>query len=400
MIRPAKPSGRSAVPRVVIDLERTRHANCGLGRFCRHLAEGILAAPGRSIEPVLFLPPRPREERPSVRHFRDGAVEHIDVSPWRKESFARFLRPLVGTLVRPLGADGDCDLWHVTSQTSKYLPLDARVPVVLTIHDLNFLHDDRHRARPAAVRRKLAAVQAKVDRAAAVVVISRFVADDVAAHLDLGRRPLHVVPNGLAPAAPASPSRPAFLSPGPFFLTVGAALPHKNCHALLPLVARDRSMRLVIAGRSTTPYGEFVAAEIRRLGLEGRVLLPGEVSDGDRQWLYEHCEAFLCPSLAEGFGFPVLEAMQCGRPVFAARRTSLPEVAGDRAGWWDSFDPDHMLAVLRDGLATAATTPGFGAGQRAHAAGFSWERAAAAYMRIYGEVLGQGTVSKGEARCA
>ena len=400
MTRPANPGGRSTAPRVVIDLERTRHANCGLGRFCRHLAEAVLAAPGRSIEPVLFLPPAPRHERQSVRHFHDGDVEHIDVSPWRKETFARFLRPLVRPLVGTLGADGDCDLWHVTSQSSKYLPLDARVPVVLTIHDLNFLHDDRHRSRPGAVRRKLATVQAKVDRAAAVVVISRFVADDVAAHLDLGRRPLHVVPNGLAPAAPASPRRPSFLPPGPFFLTVGAALPHKNCHVLLPLVARERSTRLVIAGRSSTPYGEFVASEIRRLGLEDRVLLPGEVSDGDRQWLYEQCEAFLFPSLAEGFGFPVLEAMQCGKPVFAARRTSLPEVAGDRAGWWDSFDPDHMLAVVRDGLAAAGSTPGFAAGQRAHAAGFSWERAAEEYLRIYGDVLGRSVAPRGEVRCA
>jgi len=400
MIRPAKPSGRSAVPRVVIDLERTRHANCGLGRFCRHLAEGILQAPGRTIEPVLFLPPREREEPRSVRHFHDGAVEHIDVSPWRKETFARFLRPLVRPLVGTLGADGDCDLWHVTSQSSKYLPLDPRVPVVLTIHDLNFLHDDRHRSRPGAVRRKLAAVQAKVDRAAAVVAISRFVADDVAAHLDLGERPLHVVPNGLAPAGAASAFRPAFLPPGPFFLTVGAALPHKNCHALLPLVARDRAIRLVIAGRSSTPYGEFLAAEIRRLGLGERVCLPGEVSDADRQWLYEHCEAFLFPSLAEGFGFPVLEAMQCGKPVFAARRTSLPEVAGDRAGWWDSFDPDHMLAVVRDGLAEAGSTPGFATAQRDHAARFTWERAAEAYLGVYAEVLGRNVGSRRGARCA
>ncbi|MFM7804457.1 MAG: glycosyltransferase, partial [Verrucomicrobiota bacterium] len=261
---------------------------------------------------------------------------------------ARFIRPIV----RPFVADGDCDLWHVTSQSSKFLPLDPRVPVLLTIHDLNFLHDERHRTRPAAVRRKLAAVQAKVDRAAAVVAISRFVAADVSANLRLGHRPLHVVHNGLPPAPAAAPRRPAFLPPGPFFFTVGAALPHKNCHVLLGMLAREPQWRLVIAGRTATPYGSFLADEIRRLSLDGRVVMPGEVSDGDRQWLYERCEAFLFPSLTEGFGFPVLEAMQCGRPVFAARRTSLPEIAGRHAGWWDSFDPGPMLAVVRDGLAT------------------------------------------------
>ena len=161
------PSDRAARPRVVIDLEKVRHANCGLGRFCRYLAEGILSASGRGIEPVLFLPPRGDASRPTVRHFHDGAVEHIDVSPWRKESFARFIRPLV----RPFRTDGGYDLWHVTSQSSKYLPLDPRVPVVLTIHDLNFLHDERHRSRPAAVRRKLADAEAVARRQGFVVAI-------------------------------------------------------------------------------------------------------------------------------------------------------------------------------------------------------------------------------------
>jgi glycosyltransferase involved in cell wall biosynthesis len=115
--------------------------------------------------------------------------------------------------------------------------------------------------------------------------------------------------------------------------------------------------------------------------------MPGEVSDGDRQWLYEHCDAFLFPSLSEGFGFPVLEAMQCGRPVFAARRTSLPEVAGDRAGWWDTFEPDAMLRVVREGLESSGSMPGFAAAQVAHAATYTWERAAARYLDVYDEVL-------------
>jgi glycosyltransferase involved in cell wall biosynthesis len=153
------------------------------------------------------------------------------------------------------------------------------------------------------------------------------------------------------------------------------------------MIARTSDLRLVIAGRKATPYGAFVEEEVVRLGLSGRVLMPGEVSDGDRQWLYEHCDAFLFPSLTEGFGFPVLEAMQCGRPVFAARRTSLPEIAGDRAGWWDSFEPDAMLRSVREGLESSRSTPGFAAAQAAHAATYTWERAAAAYLDVYDEVL-------------
>lgn len=364
-------------PRVVLDLERTRHANCGLGRFCRHLAEAILTTGREAIEPVLLVPPR------SIEHRCNDGVERIDVSPWRKETFARYVRPLA----RPFRGRQAYDLWHVTSQTSKYLPLDQRVPVVLTIHDLNFLHDDRHRQRPRAVRRKLAAVQAKVDRAAAVVTISRFVAADVNDHLDLGGRPLHVVFPGLAPAPAPALQRPAYLPPGAFCLTVGAALPHKNCHALLPMVERMPGMRLVIIGRSATPYGDRLRAEIAARGLGDRVLLPGEVSDGDRQWLYAHCEAVFVPSLAEGFGLPVVEAMQAGRPVFLAHRTSLPEIAGDLGFYWKSFDTDHMMDVVHRGLATVEGDPARSARLRTHAERFSWERAARDYLEIYSGVL-------------
>ena len=108
-----------------------------------------------------------------------------------------------------------------------------------------------------------------------------------------------------------------------------------------------------------------------------------------RQWLYENCEAFLFPSLTEGFGFPVLEAMQCGKAVFAARRTSLPEIAGGHACWWNSFDPEHMIDVVIDGLAAAGRTPGFAAAQRAHADSFTWRRAADDYLRVYDAVLGR-----------
>ena len=289
IVSPRRSSDRpSQRPRVVIDLERMRHANCGLGRYCRHLAEGILSAPVRSIEPVLFLPLVGPEAPPTVRRFRDGDVEHIDVSPWRRESVARFLRPIV----RPFVPDGACDLWHVTSQSSKFLPLDARVPVVLTIHDLNFLHESTADGPPADPARKLADIQRKVDRAAAVVTDSRFLADDVARHLDLRGKPLHVVPLGVPAPARPSPERPGFLPPGAFLFTVGNCLPHKNFHVLLDLVERLPGQRLVIAGKKSTPYGARLEGEVAARGLADRVILPGEVSDGDRQWLYERCEAF------------------------------------------------------------------------------------------------------------
>jgi glycosyltransferase involved in cell wall biosynthesis len=113
----------------------------------------------------------------------------------------------------------------------------------------------------------------------------------------------------------------------------------------------------------------------------------GEVSDADRQWLDEHCEALLFPSLTEGFGLPVLEALQCGRPVFISRLTCLPEVGVDLRFYRDSFSPEHMQQVLRTGLAAVHADPGYAERARAHAARFSWERAVQDYLAVYDMVL-------------
>jgi glycosyltransferase involved in cell wall biosynthesis len=113
------------------------------------------------------------------------------------------------------------------------------------------------------------------------------------------------------------------------------------------------------------------------------------VSDGERQWLYEHCEAFLFPSLSEGFGFPVLEAMQAGRPVFMARATSLPEIAGDAGFYFDSFAPDAMAAVFTAGLEAWAADPAGPERVRRHAAGYSWATTAARYADLYDALVGR-----------
>lgn len=373
--RPSAP-GPLPRPRVVLDLEKLRHPNCGLGRFALHLSEGLLARDDRSVDFVLFARPA------TVTHLA-GAVPVIPVRPWRKAAFTT----VCGPLLRPFLGPPAYDLWHVTNQTSKYLPFDPRVPVVLTIHDLNYLHDARHRGRPAAVARKLFRVQRHVDRAAVVVTDSQWVANDVRMQLRLGAKPLVVVPPGLATPGPAASQPPTFAPPGPFFLALGNALAHKNFHVLPELLRFFPDHVLVIAGKMDTPYGLALARDIDLAGLADRVVFPGQVTDRERQWLYERCAAFLLPSLTEGFGFPVLEAMHCGRPVCMSRRTSLPELGGELGFYWDSYDPDHMQAVVRTAL-EAADDAGFRDRLRHRAAAFSWEHTVDRYLAIYADLLG------------
>jgi len=372
-----------SLPRVVIDLEKLRHINCGLGRYSLHLGRELLALADGRFQPVFLLPSG------AERYFPGAGFESIAVSPWNKEAVRSLYRPLLQPLLRAVRTTPRVDLWHVTSQMSKYLPLDDRVPVVLTIHDLNFLHESPADGRSDEIERKLADIQRKVNRAAAIVADSAYVADDVAKHIDLAGRPVHVVPLAVSTPPVASATRPAFVPAGPFVLTIGNCLPHKNFHTLFGLLDSVPDMRLVIAGKKTTPYGEHLEREVGRLGLAERVILPGEVSDGDRQWLYEHCEAFLFPSLTEGFGFPVLEAMQCGRPVFLSRRTSLPEIAGDLGFYFDGYEPAKLAAVYRDGLTRYQADPAFAMRLKDHAAGFSWGATARGYAEVYAGILGR-----------
>ncbi len=366
----------SGLPRVVIDLEKLRHINCGLGRFSLHLGREIIALADGRFEPVFFLPSG------AESHFAAGGWSKMIVAPWKKEAVQRLVRPFMAPLLpRPSIA-----VWHATNQMSRYQPLDHRVPVVLTIHDLNFLHEAPHDEKLQVIDRKLADIQRKVDRASVIVTDSEYVAADVAKHVTLRDKPVQVVPLGVPVAVEAAAGRPPFLPPGPFLFTVGNCLAHKNFHVLFDLLERLPGQRLVVAGKKATPYGEFLEREIVSRRLADRVVMPGEVTDADRQWLYEQCEAFLFPSLTEGFGFPVLEAMQCGKPVFLSRRTSLPEIAGDHGFFFDSYDGDAMAGVYWSGMGRFHSDPAKAAAARAHAAGFSWRRMARGYADVYAAV--------------
>ena len=115
--------------------------------------------------------------------------------------------------------------------------------------------------------------------------------------------------------------------------------------------------------------------------------MPGPVSDEERQWLYENCESFVFPSLTEGFGLPPIEAMTVGKPVFLARRTSLPEIGGQKAFYWDTFTPNHLMDVYQQGMQLYNAQPNYAEDLQQAAARFCWQEAARQYVDMYRQVL-------------
>jgi len=368
------------MPRVVIDLEKLRHINCGLGRFSLYLAQELLARSDNCFEPVFFLPEKCDHYFAGTPNAKYGSIK---VHPWNKESFQRWVRPIG----RHFKKDGGPRLWHVTHQTSKYLPFDDRMPVVLTVHDLNFLHMTDCNYRPERIHQRLARIQKLVTRATAIVTVSKYTATDLAKHIDVGSKDIHVVPNGLTPPSEIIHNQPSWTPKSPFIFSIGNFLQHKNFHTLIEMMKHLPDYKLVIAGKKDTPYGRKVIQSIKQSNLTSQVLLPGIISDTERAWLYQNCDVFAFPSLTEGFGFPVLEAMQCGKPVAISNRTSLPEVAGESGMLFPSYEPVEMAMTVQNALSAFQSDPQSAIRSRKHAATYSWQAAAKGYADVYKAVL-------------
>ncbi len=276
-------------------------------------------------------------------------------------------------------------LWHSLHQLNKTLPPAGCGPRVVTVHDLNYLYG-RNAFSTWRHHRRTAALLARTDH---VVAISEYTAADVRRHLGW-TGPLEVVLNG-ARSFVASGQKPLEgwpAEPGPaqrpFLFHLSRMSPSKNPGAIVELARAWPEMLFVLCG----PPGH----DSRRL--RDTTNLPNVqfhlgIDDAQKAWAYAHCAGFLFPSLTEGFGLPPIEAMHFGKPVFLARRTSLPEIGGTVAEYFDDFDPSTMRRVVEGGLARARD-PAYADAVRRHAARFDWDRAAAAYLALYERLLGLG----------
>jgi glycosyltransferase involved in cell wall biosynthesis len=269
-----------------------------------------------------------------------------------------------------LRANRDCD---VMLSTNSYLTAwFTTVPTVLEVYDMiAFDPELRPSRRAAAIER--ATLGPAVRRAAGLVCISQATADAVIArHPDAAGR-VTVAPLGASPALrPAS----GLVLPDRFVLAVGTLEPRKNLPRLVEAYRRlpeplQSAHPLLVVGRVGWDAAETLSA-LRALGDRCRLL--GEVGDGQLAALYQRCTVFCYPSLAEGFGLPVLEAMATGAAVVTSNRSSLPEVGGDAVEYITPTDTDSIRAGLERVLADPDRRAALRAAARERARQFSWDR--------------------------
>ena len=275
------------------------------------------------------------------------------------------------------------DLWHSLHQHNKTLaPRCGGQPTgvrLVTVHDLNHLYGPQGWRAWRQQQRALALMR----RTDAVVAISHHTAADVRQHLGWTGE-LSVIHNG-ARSFVATPQEPltgwAVNDTRPFLFHLSRMSASKNPQALIEMARLWPEMLFVFCG----PPSEEAKALRSSVHLPNLQIHLG-ISDAQKAWAYAHCSGFLFPSLTEGFGLPPIEAMHFGKPVFLARRTSLPEIGGDAADYFDSFDPAAMKQRVQRGL-MRHNEPGRANAIRHHAAQFNWDRAADAYLALYQRLL-------------
>ena len=283
-------------------------------------------------------------------------------------------RPKAETIV------GGADVFHSTDLAIA----PSRLPTVATVHDLVALeHPGLHSRRAAAQQR---ARLAGLDRARVVLAVSHATAKALVDHgVDAGR--ITVVPNGVTPLPEPGPA-PVH---GPYLLAVGEVMARKGYDVLVRAFARAQlgPARLVIAGPAGASTPELVALA-RKVGVDDRLVLLGAVGDATLSSLYAHALALCFPSVAEGFGLPVLEALAAGLPAVVTDIAVLREVAGEAAVFVAPADEAAWTAALAEITEDADLRSRLAAMGPKQAARFSWTDTAAATLGAYRQALACG----------
>lgn len=372
----------------------------GIGRYTRSLVDALLREV-RDDSLSLFSTETPTAER----GFPDDP--HVASQVWR--AGGRVVGNRAATIIWhrlrvPLpyeAVGGRVDVLHGPDFV---LPPAMNTPRVATIHDLAYLTHPQF-ALPSLVKYLSASVPRSLRRASRVIAVSERTAQDLAAHYGIPRSRMTVIPLGvnlaLRPVTDQDRLRDLdarYRLAHPLVLAVGTIEPRKDYARLIEAFARARTAAggpkmLAIAGREGWLYdGVFRAVEEHGVGDVVRFL--SFVPEADLATLYSTADVLAMPSVYEGFGIPVLEAMACGTPVLCSDGGSLPEVAGDAAMVVAAED----TPALTDGLVRAVSDMTLRAELRergiARAAGFTWAETARRHLEVYHEVAGRRGVAR------
>lgn len=324
--------------RILIDFEKIKDPFSGLGQFCLHLKKTL------------------DQSSLNIHYWTPGKFQKL------AKKFPFLLPP--------------CEIFHAIHQDSPYKPFTKKTKYILTIHDLNALYEQTQFGSGEIYKHSL---QKKINRASVVTFISEFTKTEVQRNFDLKGKQLEVIYNGISLGEKTA--TPSVVPAGPFLFAVGTVLPKKNFHVLIDMMKLIPDYKLVIAGTTFHSYAKDMLSKIESEGLQERIFLVGTINEEEKLWYYKNAKAFLFPSLLEGFGLPVAEAMSLGLPLFLSNKTSLPEIGGPDAFYFKNFDADHMRDVFHKGMNEFDSERAQRLIERSKM--FDWKKAAEKYLKIY-----------------
>lgn len=388
---PTAPRGAPTTPwRIVLDGLPLQVRSAGIGVYTEALVRE-LAAQHPAVEFVLFgfRWPRARRDAPPLAPFPPN-VHWVTSLAYLVTAGA----PILG-MPRLLSIDSvlsPSTLYHATNYAA---PRTRRVPLVLTVHDLALLRFPE--LGTPGLRRLIARVPRAARAARRVIADSEATARDLRELVGVAAERIRVVHLGcdirFRPVPDSAERRAVLARYGicePYLLHVGTIEPRKNLPVLVRACAQLRAarglpQRLVLAGERGWGY-EALRRELDALTTDLRVDIVGPIAADDLPAVYSAADLLAHPSLYEGFGLPVIEAMACGTPVVTSDAGSLPEVVGDAARCVNPRAVDAIAAALGELLADPAQRRILSERGRARAARFTWERCARETFAVYEEV--------------
>lgn len=353
--------------RVIFDAERMKYPHTGLYHFCKQLGLALLEENRitESIDIQFYL------SDIASKIFGDH-VQYI-----QQKSMHKFLRPFLP----------NTQLWHSTYQLSSYFPRNSKTKILSTIHDLNFLKEGKSNEKERKYLKKL---QNNLDRSDSVVAISNYVKQDLLNYCNLRGKEIQVIYNGSNMASNFHASvdvERCSNNEKQFIFTIGTVNRKKNFH-VLPYLLVGNNLHLFISGIiNQEGYDRYIMDIAHKLGVAERIRITGPISEEEKYNYFKNCALFVFPSIAEGFGLPVIEAMSFGKKVLLSTYTCLPEIGGPEAFFLESTDPDYLIEFGKSNLMDIIYSEDRTAEIKSWAAQFSWDKAAAEYWELYKKLL-------------
>src|SRR5436309_3281673 len=366
--------------RIALDVSPLARNRAGIGTYVAHLLTSLVRlAPEHEF--LLYTP---------------DALPKKDYSFFNAQPHVRIIR--CPTLLMGLRARWDCvDLFHGLNFK---LRGRGRFGGVVTIYDLSRDRLPQPSRKLFGQRRSFLRTRRTALRASRIVTISEHSAKDIVEPYGVPRERIAIVSSAVGqefypvndPAVQASIKARYGIRREAFVLSCGGTEPRKNIVGLIEAFGRAPRLReklnLVVVGGMERD-AEAILKAVRRARLDEAIIFPGHVPLEDLRALYSACSLFVFPSLYEGFGMPVLEAMACGAPVVSSNASSLPEVVGDAALLVDPRDPEAWAQAMTRVFEDAHLHDDLRRRGALRIKAFSWEQSAREQLRVYQE-LAQG----------